>query len=638
MSEEAKSRGNVDDRSQSNDNESASASASTLALAAVHDVYEEPDVEWHCADDEETMRRLSANDPDIAGLQVILRDTDDQDYMKSLGLLVSQSTQLRLLNVQGINQLPPYGLPSFFMGIAKNRSIEELDLCQYDHSHMNIFTTLGPFFELNDNLRCIDISDSFNLSNRTPSLNKSFLKTNNNLQRIRLANNDIGDRKAANIIKAIIMMPGLPSLLELCLGGNNIGRSSCTKLANLLKMEESNLQRLDLPSNDLDNACLHILTVGLASTTSFRHLDLRCQYPYYESVDWFRFISNVYSQQNCSLQTIDIGENKLGDGGATALGASLSVNNKVKVVDIAGSRSITLKGWGGFTKCLESPICTVEELIFRSCRIDDEGAIEIAEALVHNESVKSLSMEDNPSITSTGWIHFIRLLMQRETSLVKLELSSNNINGAGAEYLVDLISDCMTSVEHLAVSNNYAIRASNWRVFAYVLQPSSTSKLKLLSLFSMDDDMLTDEDTELLFANLANNTTLETLTLCNYISDRGWRAVATALCDDSDIISTFNSNHTLTTILCTYSRSKNDVDTLLMMNRVTDKFEVARWKILDHHHYYLDDDPIFRIFGSVDATILPTALSWIGRHPEDYDMMYHFLRSMPWLLHHPVLE
>jgi hypothetical protein len=38
------------------------------------DVYQAPDVKHHYADDNEVLRRLSNNDPDIAGLSVALQD------------------------------------------------------------------------------------------------------------------------------------------------------------------------------------------------------------------------------------------------------------------------------------------------------------------------------------------------------------------------------------------------------------------------------------------------------------------------------------------------------------------------------------------------------------------------------------
>jgi len=134
--------------------------------------------------------------------------------MENVGSAISQSTHLRTLTiVDDSDGRPPYGLPSFFMGLAKNRSIEHLTFHQFNHRYLNIFTTLAPFFEHNPNLRCIEITSCTNFVGKLSFLNSALAKTKH-LKRLDLSKNDIGDAETSKFIKALSEMPGLQEALS----------------------------------------------------------------------------------------------------------------------------------------------------------------------------------------------------------------------------------------------------------------------------------------------------------------------------------------------------------------------------------------------------------------------------------------
>jgi hypothetical protein len=142
-----------------------------------------------------------------------------------------------------------------------------------------------------------------------------------------------------------------------------------------------------------------------------------------------------------------------------------------------------------------------------------------------------------------------------------------------------------------------------------------------------------DDSVIICFADaLIGNTSLTTLSFVRHglsLSEVGRLALANALCDKSSLVNTFLSNHTLQSISYYRSDVYGDLRSLLDMNECENKFEVARKKILANH---FGDIACLRIFKTMPAPTLPTALSWIGRDQREYSMMYNFLQGMPWPL------
>ena len=175
------------------------------------------------------MIKIFANDSDVASLYVRFRGLDyDPNGVIKLGRAIRNNTHLRKLEIVDYSVVdeedpqsqppPPYGLPSFFMGLAGNRSIEHLSLYGFNHSYLNIFTTLRPFFQHNSNLRGIEITRA-NMPKKlkVPSLISAIASTSK-LEFIDVSYNCIGDKKMANLIYAITNLSGLNHLLELMEG------------------------------------------------------------------------------------------------------------------------------------------------------------------------------------------------------------------------------------------------------------------------------------------------------------------------------------------------------------------------------------------------------------------------------------
>lgn len=227
---------------------------------------------------------------------------------------------------------------------------------QFNHRYLNIFTTLAPFFEHNPNLRCIEITSCTNFVGKLSFLNSALAKTKH-LKRLDLSKNDIGDAETSKFIKALSEMTRLQEALsELCLAGNHIKIKSCKCLNDWLSRRGSQIQRLYLQNNDLNNDCIKVLTSGLVANNFIKYVDLGNQTAV-TAAGWQTFFQTALMDPKCSLESIGLSGNNIDDAGATALGNALAVNNRVKTLDISlWDTPITLQGWRGLNHVCKHPI------------------------------------------------------------------------------------------------------------------------------------------------------------------------------------------------------------------------------------------------------------------------------------------
>lgn len=570
-------------------------------------------------------------------------DEMDEEYIgnwaKRLGEAIGKSSHLRKLCITpaiyergDTDTPPPFGLPSLFMGIAENRSIEELSLSDFNHSHMNIFTTLAPFFENNPKLRCLHITNSIMPSKmRVPSF-VSALASTSKLEKIDISDNHLGDRRTADIIDVLASLPGLHNLVELNLGDNEIRKKGCTALRKLLRTPANKLRVLFLNNNDIDDACVDILYGGLVANNSITFINLQYQKNITPS-GWSVFF-DVLSNSVCSLDRILVCGNTLGEDGAISLGKSLVGNGRVNALHLRGCSTDTTAGWQGFSKCLESPGSSLVFLDLSGCVINDDGAVKIASALATNTVLGSLRMEGIKLITSSGWRIFFSRLMHcvSSSAMARLSFSDNNIDDVGVALLVRCLAR-MNQLAFFSLNKMTSVSINGWGVFADILKPLPTPKLLELDIGSRIgppfETIAMDDDIIISFADaLIGNTTFKRFEFmdCSF-SENGWTALANTLCDKSSIDSTFCSNHTFHEFY--RPRIPCDLKSVLEMNRERNKTKVARKKILLHH--LVDLDSILHEFVPMSASVLPVALSWLGRDRKEYSRMFQIIQSMPWL-------
>ena len=277
------------------------------------------------------------------------------------------------------------------------------------------------------------------------------------------------------------------------------------------------------------------------------------------------------------------------------------------------------------------------ELNLNDSSIDDEGAFDLFSVLATNATLKKLILKSAHEISSVGWVACFQRLLYSQSALEILNFAHNAIDDEGASVLATLLGSHMSTVVSLNLKDNYSITANGIRKFVNVLSPSSTSKLKILRLRSyagkMNDNLLID-----FIAALSNNNSLNELDLGGSdVSVRTLDALVNILCDKTSIANVCSSNHSLNIFHPDFYAvvdgsdvkgwRKYKLESLLKMNRNTDKAEVIRTKLLTF--IFSDVDNIVRVFGSMDMSMMPDVMEWIGRDRLGRSVMFELCRKMP---------
>jgi hypothetical protein len=587
-----------------------------------------------CELDENILHTL--NSSDIAGLRVF-RDSVIFDRNLAAGRILGDALGIShcLIKLR-IDAFPrsPRSLRELFEGLARNRSIQHLFVCQLDATRVDVFAIMLPFFEHNHNLRCVEILWS-NMSRRTASFITALSKCKR-LERVVLRHNYYGyDGQAAFVIKSI--HNNHPNILELSLGGE-IQNSGTVALASLVSHSASTLLSLQLASCDIDDASLAVLSKSLAKSKRIKKINIYGNGNDEITANGWKSFSAALSSPTCPLEIISLESTRISDEGVISVGNLLTVNATVKHLNLTGSDLVTSEGWQRFARCLRNPNIALEELDIRSCSnidgevevgLDDEAANAIGESLAMNTTLKKLDMSLNTDITSDGWIEFFDMLLQSKCSLEELNVSRNSIDDDGAEALVDLLITMRDfHTLHLRASD---CTANGLRTFTRLLQPSSKVTTLDLGRNRFNDEVIND------FANVvANNSTLTTLHIGgDEITDRSWAALSHALCDESSIENTYSSNHTLYTLEKfddVRAEIPDNLSSLLHLNKNQDKASVRRQKILIHHFHGTVRGAVVKGIPKINGmsrSTLPSALEWIGRDALGFSVMYKVVRGIP---------
>ena len=272
-----------------------------------------------------------------------------------LGYFIGKNTCLKELNFDTHIQSKP-----FYMGLSHNTTIQKMYFEDLDLLDGEIFHLMSPFLKGDHNLTEFQVVDcefgdgcARHFSLALGACNKSFKK-------ITLSNMQMGDGQLSDIIVALSMHPQLE---QIDLASMNIGRNECTALATLLQCTTTELQKLNLNHNRIDD----------------KGLD-----------DLIRSLVNGHQLQGLYL---------------------------------ASNQLITTRGWESLSTLLEVPNSNLEELVFSSNNIGDNGALTFANALVGNSKLKNLYLHDN-GITDEGWASFSQPLC--DTTSINKTYASNH--------------------------------------------------------------------------------------------------------------------------------------------------------------------------------------------------------------------
>ena len=589
--------------------------------------------------DKNVLQRLKQNDPTITIVSINLNYNNNKYLFSSIdwkedGDCIANNTHLKMLQVylgdERRNLSMRQQLQDFFSSVHRNHFIEEIEI-----SSVHIDKEFGMF-----------------------------------------------------IIEGL---QGHPSLTRLKMR-RGMGSIGCVALGKVLNHRKSKLMDIRLSGCQIDDDSLKMLCSALAGNGTMKSLCLDSNYSI-TSIGW-QALSTVLRHPNCSMTNLSLSSTSLNDEDVNILGSALS-GSAVKDLNLSANKSISSRGWQTFLNQL--PHTSVNCLNLYSNNINDNGL----HALANISTLKSLNLADLKLSIPSGWQFFFRSLQTRGVQLKKLNISGNNIGNEGIVALGSLLSTSSNTMETLHMHR--ISRHHGWQTLFTTLQSfnldlvelslgnnniddeglqllvrlvSNMNSLKCLDLggnrlitptgwqalsdyfrspsfelreLDLDENYINDESV-ITFTNvLEHNKTLKCLSLreCHdendnlSITKRGWAAVSTLLRNESSIMDTYNSNHTLQILGRFFPPEEigDDLSSLLDLNKNWDKVEIARQKILQTH-FSTEDGATSKMQELLDMELemLPAAIAWMGRSlPIDWkgtnvsglSTMYNMTRRKP---------
>lgn len=643
-------------------------------------------LDYACVDySEDIMSKIRSNDPTITSLRVRFTEEID-DALGELGRHIGENTQLKQLVIRGYRDEDEPGhfrllFRSFCEGVSRNRSIIRLQLCRCfigaDWSELEPLFADGHLTEL-DLEECLVIHPSCIASMLLGNASLKRVNIHQHQWEVRIVRTDEANRL---IIEALAANPNLASLsvmgsyvgkksceaIETLLSSNNnmrtltikdslsdgrgIGalsngltasaletlvlsdassltnRSYCvlmTGVSNMLKSSNSQLKRLDLSNNEMNDDGISMLSGGLSGNSTLQTLNLaNCLF---STVRTWQSLASALSTS--TVEHLIIISSGLTDEDIAALSHGLSSNFTLKTLTMSLNPDITSIGWQALSEVM--PNSALKELNASCCGLDDESLLSLANGLAANTNLKTLTLGNNGRATGRGWSRFFRssILQNPNTAMETLVVSSNQFED---EAMLALTNDLATNskLRRLDLSDNRSLTAAGLQLLSTVFQSNHT----LLEVVDLGCNAVTNEVLRGLAISLVGNTTLEILDVTSEnITPEGVREFCRVLCDPSSINSTFSSNHTLRSLFQYHSPVivPEELTSLLELNEITNKAEVARQKVLQTH--FSDSNSTMQVFAEMNLKVLPASISWMGTDECGHSLMYKLFRSMAFLV------
>lgn len=399
-----------------------------------------------------------------------------------------------------------------------------------------------------------------------------LLKKNETIESLDLSSNGLGPHGAKEL-SSVFMFKNV--LLDLNLGGNDIGADGVSAMANALNEERKvqghcNLQRLSLNWNQLGDEGAIFLAMGLEKNSTIHHLDL--SHNKIGSLGALHLASTFGI--NYGLKEVLLNDNSIDDQGAFALASVLGTPNcSVDKItwehnpDISEQGDFFLNHVFKFRGSLKTWLGSLQEEIKADRSMDvnwwrtdqtitDWEVATLAQSLVdHNpqmlrsiwltgERITSQSLEilflsylaENPglvrlylkNVAISGAVTSLQKSLCTNSTLSNLNLIDCGLSAADAADLAVALKLNETLERFNLKSNN--IGDEGFRVLWQVINPKGKATHKSMQAFNAGNNNLTDLAMEAI--RDSGTVMLRELHLdCNSISDKGALDLARAIID-----------------------------------------------------------------------------------------------------------
>ena len=548
-----------------------------------------------------------------------------------LGHAIGNNTQLQEITFShfGLRATETEHLLKFLPGVALNRSIQKLTLFRCNLPDEKFWDAIAQFFMHNQSLENLELMSCTGRGMSHSAL-ASTLQKFHTLKKFSIDGGyDVGVLPDG-AIQALI---GHAGLVQLSILDVNIGNACCAEIAALLQNPISNLKTLHLLKMNIqgdEDPCIggDIIGNGLASNNSLIELELDLS----SSLGEVGILEGL-ERSKCRLERLVVNnlyanQADIGSYHVELLSSALESHvTTLMALELSFDLDEPNIVWMPIINILGQRNCMLENLNLDLSFIDNAGMAALTTALANNNRLRELVLCGNfNSVTRAGWMTFLMVLFNLDSSLEVLEMNSVHIN----DEVVAVLSYALTNNNRLRILRVCARRLTptGFMAFSTILRnPSSTLERLDLRGSRVNDQVMIS------FANaLTNNRRLRELELSlgSDITSDGYTTFTNTLANRSSIMETYLSNHTLEKLCGEYDeilKLPKDLVSLLLLNKKKNcDSQAARLKIIMTH--FSGSEISMLPFMNMDLIVRPHAIAWMFRDLHSYEL----LRAMPSLL------
>ena len=197
-----------------------------------------------------------------------------------------------------------------------------------------------------------------------------------------------------------------------------------------------------------------------------------------------------------------------------------------------------------------------------------------------------------------------------------------------------IVLSSTSNLTHFDISHNSALGS---KTIASCAKMISVPNSNLMSI-TLSEDILNDDALHVISQSIYENrqSKLKYLNIVPAAQSRvtkvGWGALSRALCDHRDIGRTFDSNHTLSSLGCSWEHlseagAPTELKTYLGWNRLGVGMQT---KIVQFHFTEIID---VDYFNEMPSALIPMVIAWLASHTSltkcPVEALYNFLRAVP---------
>jgi hypothetical protein len=387
---------------------------------------------------------------------------------------------------------------------------------------------------------------------------------------------------------------------------------------------------LELDGTPMDTEVASILAAGLLVNTSLKEFSLNSTEQM--TNDGWGAIFAALKRSTCTLEKLSVCmSGMMQDDVVILLSNALLDRGTLKSLSLGGRGgeyvpSATVANRGALFQLLHNPVCSLEILTLHSVGgLNNDSIMCLKNVIADNSRLRELELIANYDVTTDGWVNF--LTFPSNAKLERLYLGDDSdINDQALDvFRISLLNNRRLKDLHLG----YFLDVTNagWTAFSSVVRnPNSfLEKLRLTPHGDSDEVAISFADA------LTNNKRLRELTIC--CTTEVYAPFTHILCNSSNIMSTYNSNHILSELILDHDGGPRrllpiDLASALQINRDHSVSQAARLKIIKTH--FSGSNINTTPFTVMELKVLPTAISWMGRDSgsEISDLLFAFVRSM----------